>query len=97
MAAVTGDILAILDKIPIWKKVQEAPARIDALEKRIAELEAKLARAPGEACPKCGELEFRTVKTAAHPQLGVAGAVNRFLKCGACAHTETRLETPKTR
>jgi hypothetical protein len=43
MATVTGDILALLDKIPIWKHVQETPARTDALEKRIAEPRSSLA------------------------------------------------------
>ena len=35
------DLLALLDHWPLWKRVKESPARLDALEKRIADLEAK--------------------------------------------------------
>jgi len=97
VASVTGDILALLDKIPIWKRVQETPARVDALEKRVADLEARLARAPGEACPKCGALEFRTESAKPSRQFGDMGAVDRTLKCGACDYTETRMESPSLR
>lgn len=95
--AVTGDILAILDKIPIWRRVQETPARVDALEKRIAELEARLNRAPGAACPSCGALEFRVSKTELHPRLGRLGAKNVTRTCGACGFVDVDLATPSQR
>lgn len=63
MASLTGDILDVLKRWDRWRRIDETPERIDALEKRIAELEVKLQRAPGEACPKCGALEFRTEST----------------------------------
>lgn len=80
----------------MWKRVEAAPARIDELEKRIADLETRLKRAPGEACPKCGALEFRTVKTEPLAgDLGDLGATYRYMECSACKHTERHTETPK--
>jgi predicted nucleic-acid-binding Zn-ribbon protein len=93
--AVLAEITELLRRWDVWKRVEAAPDRVDALEKRIAELETRLLRAPGEACPKCGALEFRTEKTVPHTQFGDMGAVNRHLKCGACGHSEVRLETPR--
>lgn len=94
MAGVTGDILAILDKIPIWKRVQAAPDRIDALEKRIAELEGRLSRAPGQACPSCGALEYRVTNSApSKGPFGELGAKDVTRACGACKFTDTDLVT----
>lgn len=96
MAGFTGDILAILDKVPVWKRVQAAPERIDALEKRLAELEAKLLRAPGQACPSCGALEFRVTSSAVSKgPFGRLGAKDVTRTCGACNFTDTDLVTPK--
>ncbi len=33
------DLLNLLNRIPLWKKISSMPARIEELEKRIAELE----------------------------------------------------------
>lgn len=95
MAAFTGDLLALLDKIPIWRRVQEAPGRLDALEKRVAALEARLARAPGQACPSCGAAEFRVSATQPHPELGDFGAKNVTRTCGACSFEDVELVTPR--
>jgi len=95
MAGFTGDILSILDKIPIWKRVQETPSRVDALEKRIADLESQLGRAPGQACPSCGALEFRVTSSKPHPELGDFGAKNVTRKCGGCSFEDVELVTPK--
>ena len=43
----------------IWEQLKIAPERIAALEKRVADLESKMARSPGEACPHCGALAMR--------------------------------------
>jgi hypothetical protein len=96
MAAVTGDILALLDKIPIWRRVQESPARIDALEKRIADLEAMLAKAPGQACPSCGERAFRVKSSRpASGPFGALGAKDVVRRCEVCGFEDTDLVTAK--
>ena len=96
--AVVDNIAELLSRWDRWKRVNECPERIDALEKRIAELEARLQRAPGEDCPKCGALEFRTesLKPVSHgPFAGQGmGVMERHMKCGVCDHTEVRQETP---
>jgi hypothetical protein len=95
VAALTEDILALLDKIPIWKRVQEAPRRIDELEKRVAELEGRLAKAPGQACPRCGELAFRVSSSV--PSKGpfaALGGKDVTRKCGVCNFEDTTLQTP---
>jgi len=97
---VVGDIVELLKRWDRWRRIDETPERVDALEKRIAELEAKLQRAPGTACPKCGQLEFRTESTTpgGGPLRGLGmGIVDRNLKCGNCGYTETRHETPNNR
>ena len=88
-------ILGLLNNWPAWKRITEAPERVDALESRVAALEDKLRLAPGEACPKCGALEFRTESEKPHPLMGALGARIRTLKCGACDHSEERVETPE--
>ena len=96
MAAVTGDILALLDKIPIWRRVQETPARVDALEKRVAALEAKLARAPGETCPSCGDQAMRVKSSQpAKHGLGSLGVREYLYECEACGFKDTRILTPE--
>jgi hypothetical protein len=90
MAGFTGDILAILDKVPIWKRVQAAPDRVDALERRVVELEARLARAPGLVCPACGAYEYRVLKSVRSiGPFGDLGAKDVTRRCGACNFEET--------
>jgi len=95
MALGLSDIKGILDHWAVWRETRENAAKVPVLEERLAALEARLDRAPGQECPSCGALEFRTEKTTPHATLGNLGAVNRHLKCAACGHTEVRLETPK--
>ena len=86
-------ILQVLEKWPTWERMREAPDRVDALEKRLAELEGRLA--PGEACPTCGAPELRVVGS--RSALGVAGTVvgvNR-LQCAACGFEEERTVKPE--
>lgn len=90
MAGVTGDILAILDKIPIWKRVQETPTRVDDLEKRIEELERRLERAPGATCEACGAHSMRLTKQG-RVMGGHSGHYSDdFWTCAECAHSEVR-------
>lgn len=90
MATLTGDLLALLDKIPIWKRMQEAPDKIAALEARIAELEKRLERAPGLACEKCGALAVRLTQ-----QGRIMGGHSGHWSddtwtCSECGHSEIR-------
>ena len=92
-----GDIVELLKRWDRWKRIDETPERIDALEKRIAELEARLKRAPGEACPKCGALEYRVEKSTPHPQFGEMGTRVHHMKCGACGFADEKMILPGKR
>lgn len=92
--AVLGEIVEILKRWDVWKRVEAAPGRIDVLEKRVADLEQKLMRTPGQACPKCGALELRVEKSEPHPEFGTMGARIHHLKCGACGFTDDKFIAP---
>jgi predicted RNA-binding Zn-ribbon protein involved in translation (DUF1610 family) len=91
-----GDIVDLLKRWDRWRRIDETPERVDALEKRITELEARLQRAPGSACPACGEQEFRVVSS--QPSRGhfaQLGALDRTYKCQKCGFAETRQQSSR--
>lgn len=76
--------------------MREAPARIDALEKRIAELETQLQGSPGDQCPKCRKRAFRVEKS--EPMSSGFGEFGMRLyhwKCDTCGYTDVNSQTPK--
>jgi hypothetical protein len=87
------DILEILDHWPVWKKIKATPENLEALEKRVIDLEKRLARCPGEACPKCGELSYRVVSSQPNRMMPEVGVVDRVMKCQLCGFTERRTIT----
>jgi len=82
-------IRGFLKKLPEWNRIQATPERVDSLEKRIAELENRLQRAPGKACPACGALEYWATATKPHPDFGLDLSI-RTMKCRECGFTEER-------
>jgi hypothetical protein len=96
--ALLGDILQALDRVKGWKEMQAAPARIDALEKRVAQLEQALAAKPsGETCPKCNTASLRFMHEGpASGPLRTAGVKRRELACTdvACGYRTERLFGP---
>jgi hypothetical protein len=71
------DMLKALDRIEAWRDLQAVPAKMRALEERMASLEAALARCPAEGCPFCGERAFRLDRVDMHGQ-------RELWKCGKC-------------
>ena len=92
---ILGDLVELLKRWDVWKKVEAAPARIDELEKRVAALEDRLRRAPGEACPSCGALDFRVERSEPARTFGGMGARTHYLKCGACGFADEKMILPK--
>lgn len=90
--AVVSDIVDLLKRWDVWRRVEQTPDRVDALEKRVGELESRLKKAPGEACPSCGDLSFRIAKSeAAQAPFAVLGARSYHWKCQACGYEDTKM------
>jgi uncharacterized protein with PIN domain len=86
---ILADIIEALDRIPVWKRLQGAPAKIDELENRIAELEKKLGdKWPADVCKFCGERAMRMSQSYA-PQKN--GNVAQQWHCGKCGQYENRV------
>ena len=67
------------------------PETLDALAARVAELEKRLARCPGEGCPKCGELAFRVKSSSQDAIFGELGGTRRQMQCEKCHYSESKL------
>lgn len=92
-----GDIVAILEKVPIWKRLKALPEKVDALESRIAALEAEISKRPSlETCPVCNSGKLKVTAVRPHAELGPVGLQERTLKCdnATCGHTEKRMHDP---
>jgi hypothetical protein len=54
------DLMKALDRIPIWKRLNEVPSEVGDLKQRVAELETKLeGKWPADVCRFCGERAAR--------------------------------------
>jgi len=95
--AVLAEITELLRRWDVWKRVEAAPGRIDELEKKVAELEARLSRAPGEACPKCGALDYRVQESKPHPHHMIAkvGGKIHLMQCGSCGFKDEKTVAPQ--
>lgn len=90
-----GDIIKLLDQIPLWKMVSALPKRVKELEERVAALEGKNIKPHAPACPICGEA-MQTTAVRPNRKLGFAGVQRHTLTC-ACGHSEERLVDPHKR
>jgi len=81
------DVMKTLDRIPVWKRLQALPPEVDALAKRVAALEARLAPATGDQCPKCRAMAFKLERTEPEPPpWGSMGAMQNVLQCSSCGY-----------
>lgn len=88
------DIMKTLERIPVWKRLATLPDEVEALNKRIAALEEKLAPATGKRCPVCDALSLKVISSSPHPEFGFAGVKQDKMRCGSCGHEETRERRP---
>ncbi|MDP3327719.1 hypothetical protein [Parvibaculum sp.] len=86
-------ILRTLEQWPLWKRMTQAPARLDELEKRVAALEARAKGGAVDACPLCGG-EMKVVSVMPHPTFGTFGIQQHSLACQSCTHSEKRKVDP---
>jgi hypothetical protein len=92
-----GDIVGLLEKIPTWKRLKALPDQFEALQVRVAALEAEIQkRPPLEACPLCGSGNLKVTSVKPHPSFGPVGIQERVVKCDNpnCNHTEKRIHDP---
>ena len=79
-----SDMLKILDQIPAWKALRTMPGRMDALEKRLDQLETRLTSpaAPPHLtrCATCGG-EARVIGVRDHPAFAELGHKLRTVEC----------------
>lgn len=91
-----SDILDLLRRWDYWKRIEEAPERLDSIEQRVAHLEERLKRAPGEGCPRCGALAFRIQEARQAPEpWGSMGAREHVRRCEECSFEDVEMTTPK--
>lgn len=87
------DVLAAFDRWGEWKRMREAPDRIDELEKRLAALEAG---PTGRECKACFKPAMRRSKVEPlYGPLGRLGAKQETWTCSECGDIDTEVVTPK--
>jgi hypothetical protein len=84
------DLNELLDKMPLWKKMKESPARIDALDKRIISIEKRLSGS-GDICPKCKQPTYELVETKIIEE--TLGIRQFNYKCSNCNFTDSKTKT----
>lgn len=83
------DVMKALERIPVWKRLTALPNEVEALQKRVAALEAKLGPKTGQPCPMCDERTMKVVSTEDHPEFAFAGLKLDHMRCESCGHEET--------
>jgi hypothetical protein len=90
---VIDDIMKALDRIPIWKRLQEVPAEVDGLKAKVAALEEKLGgKWPADVCRYCGE---RAVRLKHNLGPDGKGFMHEEWDCSACGQYDKRLVKAK--
>lgn len=83
---VVSDVWNILKDRSEWKAMNEAIAKIPALEARIAALEAKLgSQASGYVCDHCGSPALTRIGNRPDPTFGTVGVKQEVFRCEACS------------
>jgi hypothetical protein len=83
------DVAKVLERIPIWKRLQAVPGQVDELSQRIAELEEKLGDTwPPDVCKFCGKRAVRMVHCGPPNEKGKS---RQDWLCSECNQNEIRL------
>jgi len=87
------DIMKTLDRWEVWRTLQMVPARTEALERRVSELEDKLGgKWPPDVCRYCGERASRLHQSY---QADAKGIIKELWHCSACNKYEDRAHKVK--
>ncbi|MEQ9448856.1 MAG: hypothetical protein RLN70_08100, partial [Rhodospirillaceae bacterium] len=83
------DILKTLDRVPIWRRLQQVPSEVDEMKQRIVALEDKLnGKWPADVCRFCGEQAVR-LKNVIGPD--AKGMLHESWVCEKCNGHDQRL------
>jgi hypothetical protein len=81
------DILKAFDRIPVWKRLQEAPSEVDELKSRVAALEEKLGNKwPPDICRLCGARAARL----GYSSVNDKGIIVEWWDCEECTNSDFR-------
>lgn len=90
------DVMKALERIPAWKRLISAvPAEMEALTQRVAAIEARLAAATDDVCPRCRAVAFALIES--RPEQGSFGAlgVREYVwRCSSCRYEDVRQTPP---
>lgn len=93
------DVLDALDRIPVWKRMQQLPNELEALRARVEQLEARLKSPSGDQCPRCRAMSFELIET--RPEPGPFGkALNQqedLRRCSACGYERIDRDSQRQR
>lgn len=86
------DIMKALEALPIWKRLSGLPDRVDALERRLAALEASASATPSSGTCKFCHGPLRVIDERPDPIFGNLGHKQLTLKCQnpSCGKTTTK-------
>ncbi|ECZ8127622.1 hypothetical protein F8606_21685 [Salmonella enterica] len=85
---ILSELNTLLEKIPLWKKLQHVPDEIELLKKRVEQLENDVKSTHGKRCPKCGEMTFTLDRTESDPTFGVLGVQRNVYTCSSCHYSK---------
>ena len=86
--AALDNVLTILDKFPLWRRMKEAPEKLDALEGRVVALEEKLGDTwPADVYRFCGK---RAVRLHESRRPNDQGIIREFWRCDECDEFDER-------
>jgi hypothetical protein len=82
------DVLNVLDRVPIWKRLKQVPAEVDEIKERIIALEDRLgSKWPADVCRFCGERAARLSSSRAANDKGI---VTEYWHCEKCQESDLR-------
>jgi hypothetical protein len=86
---IIDDISKQLDKIPIWRRLQDLPSEVDELKSRIVAIEERLGdKWPADVCKFCGKRAARLLDAGRHAS--IEGIKLERWACSECGKTEPR-------
>jgi len=78
-----SDLIALLDHIPIWKKLVLLPKKIEELEKRLEAIEKQIS-GTGDVCPYCRKPTGNLIEIKPDRLMGDLGVNIEYYQCGNC-------------